>query len=302
MVATAPPIPLRGAMVDIGGRRLHMVCEGPRGAGPTVLFEAGAFGFSADWGVVQDKVAAQGLHSCSYDRAGLGRSDPGPQPRDGRAITADLEALLRAAHEPGPFILVGHSMAGAFMPLFAHRNPDKVAGLVFVDAVPPQALDDPTTPKLIKAFAASTRIAGWGGQAGLYHPLAGTWLGDKIGLTPAASAEKRRAFASPRHNKWAAAEVGQWLKTTQEARAAGPLDPHWPVAVVTAGPAGGRHGWKTIQAAPAQHAHRGYVEHVEAASHQNLLGIAHADAVVKAIDFVVDAARDRVAPARSLHG
>ena len=289
MVATAPIEPMRGEMVDIGGRRLHLVCEGPRGAGPTVLFEAGAFGFSADWGVVQGKVAAQGFHTCAYDRAGLGLSDPGPQPRDGLAVTTDLEALLKAAQVKGPFILVGHSMAGTYLPLFAHRNPSQVAGLVLVDAVPPEAVAEATVRKMITAFTVSCRLASWGGQAGLYQPLAGTWFGDKIGLTPAASAAKRRAFASPRHNKWSAAEVAQWLKTAEETRDMGPLDPDWPVAVVTAGPAAERTGWKALQAAPARRARKGYVHDVEKAGHSTLLGLAHAEAVVRGIDFVRDA-------------
>ena len=290
MVAAASTKTVRGEMVDIGGgRRMRLVCEGPRGDGPTILFEAGAFGFSADWGVVQDKVAAKGLYSCSYDRAGLGLSDPGPQPRDGLSAVKDLEALLKAAHEDGPFILVGHSMAGAYMPLFAGRNRDRIAGLVFVDAAPPEAVDLPQVRQFVDGFTRASRLASWGAQAGLYQPLAGTWFGDKIGLTPVASAEKRRAFASPSHNKWAAAEVRQWLNTAAEAKAVGPLDPRWPVAVVTAGPAANRPGWKSVQAAPAKAAHHGYVDHVESAGHATLLGIKHADSVVRGIEFVREA-------------
>jgi len=290
MVATAPIDSMRGEMVDIGGRRLHLVRAGPTVAGPTVLFEAGAFGFSADWGVIQDLVAAQGLHTCAYDRAGLGLSDPGPQPRDGLAVISDLERLLEAAGEGGPFILVGHSMAGSYISLFAHRNPGQVAGLVLVDATPPEAVEHAIVRKGIAAFSVATRVAGWGGQAGLYRPLAGAWFGDRIGLTPAASAEKRRAFASPRHNRWSAAEVRQWMKTAREAQALGPLDPDWPVAVITAGPVAARPGWKAIQAAPARRSRRGYVADVEDAGHNTLLGVAHANAVVSGIDFVRRAA------------
>ena len=290
MVEISPNLPMRGQMVDIGGRRLHMVRKGPITSGPTVLFEAGAFGFSADWGVVQDQVAQLGLATVAYDRAGLGQSDPGPQPRDGLAVTRDMEALLAAARVQGPFILVGHSMAGTFLPLFAHRNPGKVAGLVLVDATPPQAIDAAKVRLEIMAYALTTHLAGLGGQTGLYQSLAGTWLGDKIGLTPDASAEKRRAFASPRHNRWAAAEVDQWLKTAYDARMLGALDPDWPVAVITAGPVAPRRDWKAIQAAPARHARKGYVADIEAADHHTLLGQIHAQAVVRGVDFVRDAA------------
>jgi hypothetical protein len=45
MFAVSGPLPMRGTMVDIGGRKLHLVCEGPKAAKPTLLFEAGSFGF-----------------------------------------------------------------------------------------------------------------------------------------------------------------------------------------------------------------------------------------------------------------
>src|SRR5579871_4348327 len=108
---------MRGKMIDIGGRRLHLIAEGAPGARPTVLLEAGAFGFSADWGVVQQRLAASGWHVLAYDRAGLGVSDPGPEPRDGQAVIDDLDALLAKTGERGPFILVGHSMAGLYLRL-----------------------------------------------------------------------------------------------------------------------------------------------------------------------------------------
>jgi pimeloyl-ACP methyl ester carboxylesterase len=296
VVALQGPLPMRGTMVDIGGRRMHLVCEGPKsadtnGASPTVLFEAGAFGFSADFGVVQDKVAAQGLRTCSYDRAGLGLSDPGPAPRDSAAIVSDLEKLLAAAHEDGPFILVGHSMAGLHLRLFATRNSGKVAGLVLIDATTPEATELPAVRKFVGAFTRATQWASWLARTGLYAPLSYTWLGDKIGLTPVASAEKRRAFASPRHNKWAAAEVSEWLNSAREAKAGGPLDPNWPVAVVTAGDGHGRLGWKSLQATPARESHHGYAENVAEAGHATLLGVKYADAVVKGVDHVVAAWR-----------
>ena len=84
----------RGAMAELGERRLRYVLAGPDASPrPLVVLEAGSFGFSADWAAVQAKLAAEGLRSIAYDRAGLGQSDPGPAPRDSRAIVTDLEAL-----------------------------------------------------------------------------------------------------------------------------------------------------------------------------------------------------------------
>jgi pimeloyl-ACP methyl ester carboxylesterase len=290
-VAMANRAAMRGEMVDIGGRRLHLICEGPKGAGPTVLLEAGAFGFSADFGVVQEKLAARGWHVCSYDRAGLGLSDPGPEPRDGLAVVGDLEKLLAAAHEDGPFILVGHSMAGLYLRLFAGRNPGKVVGLVLVDAATPESSDTPMGQQFARQFGTASRLAAFGARIGLYGPLAGTRLGDKIGLTPPASAEKRRAFASATHNRWASAEVDQWQKTAEEAKASGPLDPKWPVAVIVAGRRRPSGGLIDFRGAPARQSAHGYEESVEGASHTTLLGYEYADAIVRGVDHVRDVAR-----------
>jgi pimeloyl-ACP methyl ester carboxylesterase len=289
ITAAASPLKMRGEMIDIGGgRRMHLICEGPpkgspEGKGPTVLFEAGAFGFSADWGVVQERTVARGWRACSYDRAGLGLSDPGPEPRDGLAVVGDLERLLKAAHEDGPFIIVGHSMAGLYLWLFANRNPDKVKGLVFVDATTPQVTATPQGRNFVQQFSRASNLAAFGAEAGLYAPLAGTWFGDKIGLTREASAEKRRAFASPRHNHWAAIEVGQWVKAADQARATGPLNPDWPVAVVMAG--GNRRPLvgKNVRTLPADEARHGHVDVIPGAGHATLLGKRYADAVVDAI-------------------
>ena len=278
-------------MYDIGGRRLRMVCEGPpAGATPTVLFEAGAFGFAADWSVVQRKLADRGQRSCAYDRAGLGFSDPGPEPRDGLAVVSDLEKLLQAAGEPGPFILVGHSMAGLHVRLFQARNPGEVAGVVLVDATTPEAAEHPELRSFVSQFTALSNMAGWGASFGLFKPFAGAF-GDKIGVTGEAAAEKRWAFGHGPHNRAAAAEVEQWMATSAQAARAGRFPPALPVAVVTAGSA--NSGWQLLQAAPARASRHGHVENVAAASHADILGTKHADAVVRGIDHVIGAIRKR---------
>ncbi len=290
LMSAASSTPLRGRMIDIGGRSLHMVCAGPVDGRPVVVMEAGAFGLSADWGAVQARLATHGVRSCAYDRAGLGQSDPGPRPRDGLAVAGDFEKMLAASGEPGPYIYVGHSMAGLYARLFAGRNPNKVAGLVLVDAATPEAADLPRARQFIGSFGAASRLAGWGASAGLFKPVA-PWMGDRIGLPAEAAVAKRRAFASGPHNRWAAEEVTQWMAASDQAAALPPYNPDWPVAVVTAGPAAGREAWKTFQTAPARASSRPYVANIDAAGHATLLGEAFADEIVKAVLFVRDAAQ-----------
>lgn len=292
LMSAASQSAARGRMIDIGGRSLNMVCAGPTGSGPVVVFEAGAFGLSADWGAVQAGLAEKGVRSCAYDRAGLGRSDPGPKPRDGLAVTTDFEKMLEASGEAGPYIYVGHSMAGLYARLYAGRHPDRVAGVVLVDAAPPEAAQHPMAAKWIGRFAAASTAAGWGASLGLFKPVA-PWLGDRIGLPEEAARDKKRAFALGGHNRWAAQEVGQWMAASRQAADLPAFGPAMPVAVVTAGVEAGREEWKAIQASPAKASAKGYVRHVPGAGHATLLGQTYADEIVKAVLFVRDASASK---------
>lgn len=279
----------RGELVDIGppgggGRRLRLVCEGPRSALPVVWMEAGAFSGAADFAAIQQKLTAKGMRSCAYDRAGMGWSDVGPNPRDGDAIVADLEALIARSGEAGPFILMGHSMAGLYIRQFALRNPDKVAGLVLLDAVTPEMIGLSGAQTFVDRMTDVARIGAWVGP--LKAPL--YLMGDRIGLPPAGKAEKRRAFISARQGRVAYAEVLSWRAAAEQAKAAGELDPDWPVAVITAGPPSPRMaGWNEVRHAPARAATSGMVENVDAASHTTLLGLVHGDRVVAGVDYVL---------------
>jgi len=287
--ASGAPRP-RGQMVEIEPvRTLRLVCEGPESDRPVVWLEAGAFGFAADWGATQEALTAAGWRSCAYDRAGMGYSPPGPKPRDGLAIVADFEKLIAASGEPGPYILVGHSMAGLRLRQFAGRNPDKVAGLVLVDAATAEAAQNPQMQGFIKTFASISKWAARGASLGLYKPLVHTRFGDKIDLPPAAKAEKSGAFANGRHNRTAAEEVSLWAEASAQAVQEPPFDPKWPVAVVTAGPVAGREARKEMQAAPARRSDHGLVDHVEGASHTRLIGRRFADHIVRAVAFVAEA-------------
>jgi pimeloyl-ACP methyl ester carboxylesterase len=118
---------------DIGGRRLFLRCTGHRS--PTVVFEGG---LTTDWYELQNQLSGF-TRVCSYDRPGgpASRSDPAPIPRTARDFVADLHALLRTAHVPGPYVLAGHSNSGLFSQLYASTHPRQVAGLVLIDAVHP---------------------------------------------------------------------------------------------------------------------------------------------------------------------
>ncbi len=282
--ASARPLP-RGEMVDVGGRRLRVVRAGHPSPRPTVVLEHGAFGCASDWAVVQERLAAKGIASLAYDRAGLGHSEPGPKPRDGNAIVSDLAALLRQLNEPGPIVLAGHSMGGLMVRLYALTHPDQVLGVVMVDAVTPDVITSPIGEKGVYAFS---RILGWvsqGARYGMMRPVA-VVAGDRIGLPPEASAEKRRIHGSALHAQWAAEEVGQWRTTSDQARA-GEFPPAMPVAVITAGAENTITALKDVQSVPALASQNGYIEHVAGAGHANLLGRRFADPIIRGVEHVL---------------
>ncbi|HSM35254.1 MAG TPA: alpha/beta hydrolase [Longimicrobiales bacterium] len=127
--------PAPGQMVAFDGGRTHLACEGT--GTPTVILESGfGAGGSEDWVKVQPAIAGQ-TRVCAYDRGGIMWSTPRGRPRDAAHIADELQALLRAADEPGPYVMVGHSIGGALVRVFTGRFPDEVVGLVFVDATPP---------------------------------------------------------------------------------------------------------------------------------------------------------------------
>ena len=114
-----------------GGRKLNLYCVGS--GSPTVVLESGLSESAETWWRVQPALAKVS-RVCAYDRAGLGRSPPGPMPRDTKAEVSDLEALLRAGGVSSPYLLVGHSMGGYNVRLFAARHPRQTAGVVLVDS------------------------------------------------------------------------------------------------------------------------------------------------------------------------
>lgn len=112
------------------GRRLNVYCTG--GGSPTVIFDSGLGDGTKAWGLVQPLIAAK-TRTCSYDRAGLGFSDPSSLPRTSANIVADLHRLLAAAGIKPPYVLVGHSFGGMNAKLYAETYPAEVKGIVFVD-------------------------------------------------------------------------------------------------------------------------------------------------------------------------
>jgi len=124
--------PPPGQRVDVGGYSLHIYCTG-EGSGPMVVVDAGNGDFSTGWQGIQPEVS-KSARICTYDRAGYGWSDPSPHPRTATQMANELHQLLVNAKIDPPYILVGHSLGGLTVRVFASQYPDEVAGMILVDA------------------------------------------------------------------------------------------------------------------------------------------------------------------------
>jgi len=140
----SPPYVAKGQRFDIGRRELYLDCRGQ--GEPTVVLEAGSGSDSSTWSAVLDSLA-ETTRTCAYDRAGRGRSDPIERHTLSHAA-AELRALLATAGEAPPFVVVGHSLGGAFARVFASENRDEVVGLVMVDTFDPDLQEDWIHPLL----------------------------------------------------------------------------------------------------------------------------------------------------------
>ena len=160
------PRPLRFPAAGIDGRRRRPQAAYPgagaadRGA-PTVILEAGTAEASPAWALILSALAPE-TRVCAYDRAGNGWSEPGPEPRDAKAIVADLHTLLARAEVRGPFVLVGHSFGGMYIRAYREAFPDEVAGLAAGRFIAPGSTHpSPERSAKIATFMSVLRIAPW---------------------------------------------------------------------------------------------------------------------------------------------
>lgn len=126
-------------LVEIKGKSLWISLLGK--GSPAVIFESGigdggSFGF---WNTVQ-KAVSKKTQTVVYDRSGIGPAGPVSTPPDTEQVAAELHALLDTEGINPPYILVGHSMGGLHVQVFAQTWPDEVAGIVLVDPSPKQLL------------------------------------------------------------------------------------------------------------------------------------------------------------------
>ncbi len=238
--------PPPGQLVDVGGYKLHIYCVGE--GSPTVILDAAADMMSSDWAWIQPEIAKH-TRVCSYDRAGMGWSDSGPQPRDAKQVTIELHTLLTKAGLSAPYALVGHSAGGLYTRMYAAEYPEEVAGMVLVDPghpdmetrIPALQAQNASDASLVNAM----RVLSYFGLP----RLLGVGKNNAQGLPSQQAAEVNAFVSRPQHWATILDLINSTSATYDEVRTTGPLG-NIPLVVISANTA-----WFT-KGAPADDARK----------------------------------------------
>jgi pimeloyl-ACP methyl ester carboxylesterase len=256
--------PPPGHLVNVGGYSLHINCVGE--GSPTVILESALGAMSAHWVRVQ-QVVAETTRVCAYDRAGMGWSEPGPEPRDARQISSELHTLLKDADTEGPYVLVGHSYGGLYARMYAARYPNEVAGVVLVDSSHPEQFtrspEGRAMYEQIRRLGAVIPFLTRLGVIRLFnvypaHP----------DLPPQQRAQIEAFNSSTRQVATTAAEFRATPETTAQVRSTGTLGDK-PLAVISAGEQSS--SWLELQDELAALSSDSINHVVEGATHESLL-------------------------------
>lgn len=286
---------VRGRMIDAGGHRVRMLVSGTEHDGPhgpTVILECGIGGSTASsWGWEQ-RAVERFAPVVSYDRAGLGASDPGPMPRDGERLVVELHTALEHAGIRPPYVFVGHSYGGLLARLFTERYPDEIAGAVLVESSYPRMSTAAARP--IRRYMSLLPFAPWAARLGLMR-LYVTFVGTDVDRLPESERREQRAFlSSSRHWAGIVRELRAWESLTNPESARTHGFGSRPLAVLTAENSARRwDGWAAMQEEAARLSSDSIHEIVPGATHGSAVtDSASAACVSTAIRDVVTAVRE----------
>jgi pimeloyl-ACP methyl ester carboxylesterase len=255
--ATTTGAPSTGRTYLVDGHRLYLSCTG-QGSPAVVLFNG--LGERTDsWAAVARTVSAS-ARVCVFDRAGEGRSGPGPGAQDGHQLSLDVHVLLRTAGVPGPYIVAGHSVGGVYALVYAAMFPRDVAGVALIDSASPDQFELPDYPRFYSMWR----------RVGALLPSASRVGGRLFGASPA------REYSADR------LEFNELPRVFDQAKSLHSLHGK-PLAVVTAD-RGAMRGWQAAQAKLARLSTSSVRVDVPGATHAGLLAEeAYARIAAKAI-------------------
>lgn len=290
---------MEGELVNVNGRKMHIDCAGE--GSPAVILDAGLGDTYLSWRKVQPEIA-KFARVCSYDRAGLGYSDSSSRPRTSRVIAQELHDLLQAARIPPPYVLVGHSMGGYDVRLYASLYRNELAGMVLVDASHPD--QENRFPRELKDMEGS-----WQREAEFVEYGMPFGIPRLLGLCDDDPAQ-RAAECNWHSAKEGAAEMKAFPQSAAETAATGSLG-DMPLAVLSHDPdkpsaelppdlaKSTNDAWEKMQEELAHLSTRGTQTVAKNSAHY--IQLDRPDLVIDAVRHVVEQAREQqtVAPAAS---
>ncbi len=281
--------PMPGRLVDVGGYKMHIDCMG-EGA-PAVILDSGLGDNYTSWRKVQPPIA-QFTQVCSYDRAGLGYSDSSPRRRNSKIFAEELHALLRGTGIPAPYVLVGHSMGGFDVRLYASLYSGEVAGMILVDS------SHPEQQKRLPA-AVNDIDAGWVREQELFEFTMPFGLPRLLAFC-SGDAEVRAAECNFRNVHESVAELKSISESAVQTAATGTVG-NRPLAVLSQDPDAPQYdlpedllkptndAWQQMQNELAQLSTRSM--HITAKNSGHYVQLDRSDVVVDAIRKIVDQVR-----------
>jgi pimeloyl-ACP methyl ester carboxylesterase len=129
---------ISGKLYSVNGYDMHLDCSGA--GSPAIVLSTGLGDNFTVWAKVQPELAKV-TRVCSYDRAGMGWSQPRPGVPDSDSVAAQLHQLLAVAGVERPFVLVGHSISGLHVRAYGSRYQSDLAGIVLLDPSTPHQGD-----------------------------------------------------------------------------------------------------------------------------------------------------------------
>ncbi len=120
------------------GKKMEFVLQGE--GSPTLVFETGLGPEIDTWDTILDSLS-QHTRVYAYNRPGYGNSNLKDAPGTVTEVAQQLHANLVAKQIRPPYIVVGHSLGGLYVNMFARLYPEETAAVVFIDASHPEQFE-----------------------------------------------------------------------------------------------------------------------------------------------------------------